>query len=81
MKKLLVFGVICIGISLSACNSLPSLHKKQRIGMANPASEYCVEQQGKLKQLKDAYGNVSFNCKLPNGVEKNEWDLYRENHR
>lgn len=46
--------------------------------MANPASQYCVEQGGKLRKLKDAFGNISYNCKLPNGVEKNEWDLYRE---
>ncbi|MCF9033647.1 DUF333 domain-containing protein [Acinetobacter nectaris] len=78
MNKLVVFTVVSLGLALSACSSLPTFHKKQ--GMANPASEYCISQHGKLRQLKDAYGNISFNCKLPNGIEKDEWDLYRETH-
>lgn len=65
------------GLILSACSHSPT---KKTLQMANPASQYCIEQGGKLHPLKDAFGNQTNNCKLPKGLEKDEWDLYRETH-
>ena len=77
MKKLVLLGLATTSMFLAACSHNPS---KKELAMANPASKYCLEQGGKLRPLKDAYGNESFNCKLPNGHEQNEWDLYRQTH-
>ena len=49
------------------------------VGMANPASVYCVEKGGTvdIRQTKD--GQLGW-CKLPNGTEIEEWALYRRDH-
>lgn len=49
------------------------------IAVANPASIYCVQLQGKLMPKKDKNGGYSI-CKLPNGEEIEEWKLYRRDH-
>ena len=48
------------------------------IGMANPASEYCVSQGGTSENRKDKDGNEFGVCKLANGEEREEWNFYRE---
>ena len=54
--------------------------EQKMIGMANPASVYCVEQGGEsiTKQNKDRseYGI----CKFKDGKEVDEWEFYRKNH-
>jgi len=50
------------------------------IGMANPASVYCIEQGGELETRSDADGNQSGFCTFPDGSEKNQWDFWYENH-
>ena len=54
--------------------------EQKMIGMANPASVYCVEQGGEsiIKQDKDRseYGI----CKFKDGKEVDEWEFYRKNH-
>lgn len=70
MKKIYCLStLIGCGLILSACNHLPT-HQIQQ--MSNPASQYCIDQGGKLRPLKDAFGNQSNNCKLPKGIEKDE---------
>ncbi len=49
----------------------------QPIGMANPASKYCVEQGGKLDIRKDAQGNEYGVCMFPDGTECEEWAFFR----
>lgn len=48
----------------------------EKIGMANPASQYCVEQKGKLEIRDEANGQVGY-CHLPNGQVVEEWALFR----
>nr|WP_180176999.1 I78 family peptidase inhibitor [Acinetobacter sp. YH12039] len=48
----------------------------EKIGMANPASQYCVEQKGKLEIRDEANGQVGY-CHLPNGQVVEEWVLFR----
>lgn len=42
----------------------------------NPASEYCIQQGGKLVQTTLPEGEEYQNCKLPNGEEIEERKLY-----
>ena len=54
--------------------------EQKMIGMANPASVYCVEQGGEsiTKQNKD--GSEYGICKFKDGKEVDEWEFYRKNH-
>lgn len=54
--------------------------EQKMIGMANPASVYCVEQDGEslTKQNKD--GSEYGICKFKDGKEVDEWEFYRKNH-
>ena len=54
--------------------------EQKMIGMANPASVYCVEQGGEsiTKQNKD--GSEYGICKFKDGKEVDEWEFYRQNH-
>ncbi|MFT4020402.1 MAG: DUF333 domain-containing protein [Acinetobacter sp.] len=85
-KPMALTAVIATSVLMTACAHLPFGHKDKqklpkKLDMPNPASEYCLQQGGKLKRLKDAYGNSFNNCKLPHGKEQNEWDLYRSTHQ
>ncbi|QER39826.1 DUF333 domain-containing protein [Acinetobacter suaedae] len=75
MKKILFLGLIVT--SLAACSSTPSDEMTPpKIGMANPASKYCIEQGGQLEIRNEANGQVGY-CKLPNGQVVEEWELFR----
>ncbi len=45
-------------------------------GMANPASEHCIEQGGDLDIRKDAEGNESGYCVFADGTEVEEWAYF-----
>lgn len=45
--------------------------------IANPASVYCAEQNGKLEIRKDKEDNEYGVCIFPNGGECEEWTFYR----
>lgn len=47
------------------------------IGMANPASVYCVKQGYKLEIRKDAQGNETGYCLFSDGKECEEWKFFR----
>lgn len=50
------------------------------IGMANPASVYCIEQGGKLEMQQTAAGEVGI-CHLPDGTKVEEWEFFRAHHK
>lgn len=77
MKKTIFLGLALV--SLTACSSVQ--HKDStppKIGSPNPASQYCVEQGGKLEIKNEANGQVGY-CHLPNGQVIEEWKLFRDN--
>lgn len=51
-----------------------------KMQIANPASEYCIQQGGTLEIVKDKDGNEIGMCKLPDGTVIEEWELYRSQH-
>lgn len=77
MYKILL--ILSSALILSAC--LSSQNDESQVGMANPASVYCVEQGGesilKMSKSGDQYGI----CRFSNGREIEEWKYYRENHQ
>ena len=44
--------------------------------IANPASQYCIDQGGTLEIVDEAGGQVGY-CNLPNGNRVEEWELFR----
>lgn len=77
MKKILFLALAFT--SLTACSSTPSKDvTPPKIGMANPASQYCVEQGGQLEIRNEANGQAGY-CKLPNGQVIEEWAFFRAN--
>lgn len=47
-------------------------------GIANPASEFCEEQGGRVEMDRDGAGNERGMCVLPDGTRVDEWEYYRE---
>ena len=62
-----------MGIALAACednSATPPI-----IGMANPASEYCVSLGGRL-EIRDGSDGQTGYCHLPDGRVVEEWELF-----
>lgn len=47
------------------------------VGLANPASQYCVSQGGEVVIVTAADGSQSGRCRLPDGTEVDEWEYFR----
>ena len=54
--------------------------EQKMIGMANPASVYCVEQGDESITKQDKDGSEYGICKFKDGKEVDEWEFYRKNH-
>jgi len=51
------------------------------VGMANPASVWCVKHyHGMLEIKKDKDGGEYAICHLPDGRSIEEWELFRADH-
>lgn len=55
----------------------PAPARRDRVGLANPASGYCLKQKGRL-EMREGPGGTTGYCHLPNGRVVEEWRLYRE---
>lgn len=83
MNEKLVLGMTAVVIILTACESLSNKvagHSPKKIGMANPASQYCIEKGGELKIQKTKEGEVGM-CTLKSGEVIEEWALFRRDHK
>ena len=69
-----LFGVL-FSVALCACA------KEAPIGMANPASVYCLKQDGVLEIRENDGGGEYGVCHMPDGTEIEEWALFRRDHR
>jgi len=74
MKKV---GIVDTTVIAAGCISLD--RNPTPIGMANPASAYCVQLGGKLT-IEDRPGGQVGICTLPDGTRIDEWELYRRDH-
>ncbi|WP_277756333.1 putative hemolysin [Rosenbergiella nectarea] len=71
---------IALVATLAGCaqsDSHPDTHRQ--IGMANPASVYCLSLKGQLENVTTAQGVKSY-CTLPSGERVEEWALFRRDH-
>lgn len=74
MKKILCTAAAMLAGCASGDGAAPP-----SVGMANPASVYCIEVGGRLEIRDVGAGQVGI-CHLPDGVEIEEWALYRRDH-
>ncbi|CAH5095035.1 hypothetical protein AI2912V1_1979 [Klebsiella pneumoniae] len=74
MKK----AILTMSVMLAAGCSAQQ-EQRPALGMANPASVYCVKQGGKLDIVKTDKGEVGY-CTLPSGERIEEWTLYRRDN-
>ena len=56
--------------------AVAKLHGGTTSDLANPASEYCVEQGGQVEIVDEVGGQVGY-CALPDGRRVEEWEYFR----
>lgn len=67
-------AVAAVAMVLTAC--APS---QSQVGMANPASAYCVEIGGTVSIQDQPSGQIGI-CTLPDGSTVEEWQLFRQDN-
>lgn len=76
-QTLVFFVLLAVVALLAACVPAPApTPKPAGEGIANPASENCIKQGGKLEIRQEAKGEVGY-CQFPDGSECEEWAFMR----
>lgn len=78
LKVFMMTAITAAALSACAQQSEP---ESPRVGVANPASEFCVKQGGKSVIKKDAQGGEHGECHLPDGSVVEEWVYFRQHHQ
>ena len=75
----ILFPAACLAM-VSGCSApAPDTAEAQpQAGIANPASEFCVQQGGRVEIRDGADGQTGF-CHLPDGEVIEEWEYFRAN--
>jgi putative hemolysin len=76
-RKILFSLFMLIGIVFSASCSAKQTNPTPEAGIANPASVYCEQNDGKLELRQEAAGGVAGVCVFPDGSECDEWAYFR----
>jgi putative hemolysin len=71
----IVFQIRHLNVEKNANNALNNTG--DNVGMANPASVYCINQSGKLDIRSDEQGNQYGVCVFDDGSECEEWKYFR----
>jgi len=74
----IALSLLIVG-ALAACDEAED-DKPDAVGLANPASVFCVDQGGKSEIRTAEDGSQSGICILPDGTEVDEWAYFREHH-
>jgi len=78
-QSFIIFGLSLL-VVLSACNqssTIPTEPDNKIVGLANPASVFCIECGYELEIRKDEEGNEFGVCIFGNDTECEEWAFYR----
>ena len=73
------YALSLLPLLLAGCAASHDAPQPPKIGMANPASEYCLKKGGTLVPVSTPQG-VRSDCRLPGGRTVDEWTLFREDH-
>lgn len=79
MKNILFVAAVS-SVALTACATKTESTKANPsvVGLANPASVFCLNQGGKSERRTDSNGGEYALCHLPNGQVVEEWEYYRK---
>ena len=66
--------------ALAAC-SASEKQESPNVGMANPASEFCLKQGGKSEIRKDKDCREYGVCHLPDSTVVEEWEYFRQHNK
>ncbi len=83
-KSLKLTILLAILISLFGCNAPTEqqiVDDRPSVGIANPASEFCIENGGVLEIRTESDGGQIGYCIFPDGSECEEWAFFREECR
>ena len=67
--------------ALAACSADKAGQESPAVGIANPASEFCVKQGGKSEIKTDKDGGEYALCRLPDGTVVEEWAYFRQHNQ
>lgn len=76
MRRLVLasLGLAALSLVMMGAGATPP----NPVGLANPASVHCGGIGGKVEIRKDAKGNETGYCRLPDGKLCEEWALFRD---
>lgn len=78
MDSKILLALLLIPAFVSGCiQNTPPENNSQQLGLANPASSWCVEQNG-TSEIRDSPGGQTGYCTLNNRTCE-EWALYMSN--
>lgn len=80
MQKISSMAASALVLSACAAPPTPPTEAAPQLGLANPASVFCLQQGGKLRRVTTAAGEHGI-CVLPDGREVDEWAYFRQHHR
>lgn len=80
MMRTHVIAITLVAGLIAACDQEDDGGDAEAIGLANPASVFCVEQGGKSEIRTHNDGNQTGICVLPDGQEVDEWAYFREHN-
>lgn len=83
MNKLLSASLLAsMAVLVVGCKQIPTQPQTQEpvVGLANPASVYCVDQGGTLALENTPNGQTGI-CHLPDGRKVEEWALFRSSEK
>jgi len=69
--------LLVAGLQLTACAQRAPV--PQRLGMHNPATDWCLHVRGTPSQVKSEAGVTGY-CTLPSGERIEQWALYHRDH-
>lgn len=71
MMRQILPPALCF-LALAAC-----AEETPKVGLANPAATFCIEQGGRYEIRDTANGQTGI-CILPDGREVDAWEYFRE---
>lgn len=70
--------VVAAAVITAGCSTQQN-ETQTKVGMPNPASEYCIKIGGVLNIVDGPNGQVGI-CELPDGTKIEEWELFRRDN-
>ena len=68
-----------LALAVLGCTAQAPQHQPPAVGLANPASVFCIKSGGRLEIRTTAAGQVGI-CIFPDGREMEEWAFWRAHH-